>query len=81
MTGMKLVATQFAPIVIDICGELITGSPERFDATARALRAGAFPYGIADAVPAECENARAPVKRADDKLADDIGKAVARCLW
>lgn len=43
--GMGLVAAQFAPVVIDVYGELIAESPEHFDATARALRAADFPYG------------------------------------
>ena len=77
VTGIKLVATQFAPVVIDVQGERIAESPERFDATARAWRAGAFPYGIAEAVPRNVRK-RAPVKRDDDKLADDIRKAYRR---
>jgi hypothetical protein len=36
--GMRLVASQFAPTVIDIYGELIAGNPSAFDATAIALR-------------------------------------------
>lgn len=39
VTGMKLVAAQFAPEVIDVYGELIAEAPDHFDATARALRA------------------------------------------
>ena len=38
VTGMGLVATQFAPIVIDVYGEIIAKKPEHFDAMARALR-------------------------------------------
>lgn len=36
--GMKLVAAQFAPAVIDVYGELIEAAPEAFDPVARALR-------------------------------------------
>lgn len=36
--GMGLVAAQFAPVVIDVYGELIAEAPEHFDATATALR-------------------------------------------
>lgn len=36
--GMGLVAAQFAPVVIDVYGEVIDGNPEAFDPTARALR-------------------------------------------
>lgn len=36
--GMKLVARQFAPEVIDVYGDLIAGNPEAFDETARKLR-------------------------------------------
>lgn len=39
VTGMGLVAAQFAPVVIDVYGELIAGNPEGFDRTARELRA------------------------------------------
>lgn len=39
VTGMGLVAAQFAPVVIDVYGELIAEAPSHFDATARALRA------------------------------------------
>lgn len=38
VTGMGLVARQFAPVVIDFYSELIAGNPEAFDATARELR-------------------------------------------
>lgn len=43
--GMGLVASQFAPVVIDFYSELIAGNPEAFDKTAVALRNGVFPYG------------------------------------
>ena len=36
--GMGLVAAQFAPLVIDVYGELIKAAPESFDQSARALR-------------------------------------------
>lgn len=36
--GMGLVARQFAPVAIDIYGELIAEAPDHFDATARKLR-------------------------------------------
>lgn len=39
VSGMRLVASQFAPVVIDVYGELIEQAPEHFDHTARALRA------------------------------------------
>jgi predicted RNA methylase len=39
VSGMKLKAAQFAPVVIDVYGELIASNPGRFDALARALRA------------------------------------------
>lgn len=39
ITGMGLVAAQFAPEVIDIYGELIRDQPEQFDETASRLRA------------------------------------------
>ena len=45
VTGMGLVAAQFAPVVIDVYGELIAEAPEHFDAVARALRTAEFPYG------------------------------------
>ena len=38
VTGMGLVAQQFAPVVIDVYGEIIREAPERFDETARILR-------------------------------------------
>lgn len=38
VTGMGLVAAQFAPVVIDVYGELIAEAPDHFDATARKLR-------------------------------------------
>ena len=36
--GMKLVGAQFAPIVIDVYGEIIEHAPHHFDKTARELR-------------------------------------------
>lgn len=36
--GMGLVAAQFAPLVIDVYGELIKNAPHHFDAVARTLR-------------------------------------------
>jgi hypothetical protein len=39
VTGMGLVAAQFAPAVIDVYGELIAEAPSHFDETARRLRA------------------------------------------
>jgi len=39
VTGMGLIAAQFAPIVVDVYGEIIKTSPESFDETARMLRA------------------------------------------
>jgi hypothetical protein len=36
--GMGMVAAQFAPVVIDVYGELIREAPSHFDATARRLR-------------------------------------------
>lgn len=45
VAGMGLVAAQFAPIVIDFYGELISENPDAFDKTAVALRNGQFPYG------------------------------------
>lgn len=38
VTGMSLVAAQFAPIVIDFYSELIDNAPHHFDAIARELR-------------------------------------------
>lgn len=38
VTGMGLVASQFAPVVIDVYGELIAMAPEHFDPLARTLR-------------------------------------------
>lgn len=38
VSGMKLIAQQFAPIVIDVYGEIIETNPERFDDLARHLR-------------------------------------------
>lgn len=38
VTGMGMVARQFAPIVIDVYGELIASSPESFDRNAVAFR-------------------------------------------
>jgi predicted RNA methylase len=39
VTGIGLVAAQFAPVVIDVYGELIAAYPDAFDKTASALRA------------------------------------------
>jgi hypothetical protein len=39
VTGMGLVASQFAPLVIDVYGEIIAKAPHQFDALARELRA------------------------------------------
>ena len=39
VTGIGLVAAQFAPEVIDVYGELIRDHPEQFDKTASGLRA------------------------------------------
>lgn len=36
--GMGLVASQFAPLVIDVYGEIIKGAPQHFDEVARTLR-------------------------------------------
>lgn len=36
--SMKVVASKFAPKVIDVYGELVAGNPEAFDKTARKLR-------------------------------------------
>ncbi len=38
VAGMGLVAAQFAPVVIDVYGELIREAPDHFDPTARVLR-------------------------------------------
>lgn len=38
VSGMGLVAAQFAPTVIDVYGELIKAAPDHFDALARTLR-------------------------------------------
>lgn len=53
--GMGLVAAQFAPVVIDVYGELIADAPEHFDKTAVALRNAEFPYGAFDDRLAERE--------------------------
>jgi len=45
VSGMGLVAAQFAPVVIDFYSELIAQYPSAFDASAVALRNGLFPYG------------------------------------
>ena len=39
VAGMGLVAAQFAPVVIDVHGEVLAKCPERFDAVVLALRA------------------------------------------
>jgi len=36
--SMGMIATQFAPLVIDVYGEIIAKDPDKFDKTARALR-------------------------------------------
>lgn len=36
--GMGLVASQFAPVVIDVYGEIIDGAPDHFDEFARTMR-------------------------------------------
>jgi len=36
--SMKAAASKFAPVVIDVYGELIAAAPEKFDKTARILR-------------------------------------------
>lgn len=36
--SMKIAAVKFAPVVIDVYGELIANSPDSFDKTARILR-------------------------------------------
>ena len=36
--GMGLVAAQFAPVVIDVYGEIIKAAPDKFDTLARTLR-------------------------------------------
>ncbi len=38
-TGMGLIAAQFAPIVVDVYGEIIAENPNHFDKLARVLRA------------------------------------------
>jgi hypothetical protein len=38
VAGMGLVAAQFAPLVVDVYGEMIRASPESFDPLASALR-------------------------------------------
>jgi predicted RNA methylase len=43
--GMRLVAAQFAPTVIDVYGEIIASNPDGFDPVAVKLRAGLLPYG------------------------------------
>lgn len=43
--GMGLVAAQFAPVIIDVYGELIREAPSHFDPAAVALRNAVFPYG------------------------------------
>lgn len=49
VAGMGLVAAQFAPVVIDVYGELIAEYPEAFDPVASKLRTAAFPYGAFEA--------------------------------
>ena len=43
VTGMGLVAAQFAPAVVDVYGELIGEHPEHFEETAKRLRAMSQP--------------------------------------
>jgi hypothetical protein len=38
VAGMKLIASQFAPRVIDVHGEIIALAPDHFDSVARTLR-------------------------------------------
>ncbi len=38
ISGMKAVASRFAPVVIDVYGEIIASNPKKFDALARTLR-------------------------------------------
>jgi len=38
INSMKAVASKFAPVVIDVYGELIASAPEKFDKAARMLR-------------------------------------------
>lgn len=38
VAGMRLVAAQFAPVVIDVYGEMIAENPDAFDPLARELR-------------------------------------------
>jgi hypothetical protein len=38
VSSMHTIAAQFAPMVIDVYGEIIAGAPEEFDALARHLR-------------------------------------------
>lgn len=38
VAGMRLVGSQFAPVVIDVYGEIIAKAPEHFDPLARKLR-------------------------------------------
>lgn len=46
--GMGLVAAQFAPVVIDVYGEIIAGNPDALDPVARQLRRHVLPYGQID---------------------------------
>ncbi len=39
VAGMRAIAARFAPVVIDVHGELIAANPEAFDTRARLLRA------------------------------------------
>lgn len=45
VSGMAMVARQFAPMVIDVYGELIDEAPEHFDATAVRLRSNPSSHG------------------------------------
>lgn len=46
LQGMRLVAEQFAPSVIDIYTEIIEANPEAYDPVARELRKIVVPYGV-----------------------------------
>jgi len=49
--GMKLIARQFAPVVIDVWGELMAKHPQAFDAETIALRGlSGYREGMPDAV-------------------------------
>jgi hypothetical protein len=42
VAGMRQAASLFAPMVIDVYGEIIAANPEAFDKTARLLRSGSL---------------------------------------